>query len=169
MAETRPTTNGTDEKSRARAAADLAEGSILASVEVAASPERVFQALASNEVLDWWVRPGVFDTREWAGDVRAGGRWQASGVGGGKPYTLEGEFLEVDPARKLVHTWHSVGAPGAPTTVTYLLEPLDTGTRVTLRHSGFTSREVCANTGIGWETSFERLAQSLAPQAPPGG
>src|SRR6266542_2407366 len=166
MAETRPTTNGTDEKSRARAAADLAEGSILASVEVAASPERVFQALASNEVLDWWVRPGVFDTREWAGDVRAGGRWQASGVGGGKPYTLEGEFLEVDPARKLVHTWHSVGAPGAPTTVTYLLEPLDTGTRVTLRHSGFTSREVCANTGIGWETSFERLAQSLAPQGP---
>src|SRR6266511_2647727 len=160
MAETRPTTNGTDEKSRARAAADLAEGSILASVEVAASPERVFQALASNEVLDWWVRPGVFDTREWAGVVR---------VGGGKPYTLEGEFLEVDPARKLVHTWHSVGAPGAPTTVTYLLEPLDTGTRVTLRHSGFTSREVCANTGIGWETSFERLAQSLAPQAPPGG
>src|SRR6266542_2975724 len=135
MAETRPTTNGTDEKSRARAAADLAEGSILASVEVAASPERVFQALASNEVLDWWVRPGVFDTREWAGDVRAGGRWQASGVGGGKPYTLEGEFLEVDPARKLVHTWHSVGAPGAPTTVTYLLEPLDTGTRVTLRQS----------------------------------
>src|SRR6266540_2522538 len=139
MAETRPTTNGTDEKSRARAAADLAEGSILASVEVAASPERVFQALASNEVLDWWVRPGVFDTREWSGDVRVGGRWQASGVGSGNPYVLEGEFLEVDPPRTLVHTWQLVGRPGTPTTVTYILEPIEDGTRVTLRHSGFPS------------------------------
>jgi uncharacterized protein YndB with AHSA1/START domain len=168
MAAARPATNGSDERGRARAAADLAEGSILATVEVAAPPERVFQALASKEVTDWWVRPGVFDTREWSGDVRAGGHWRASGVGGGKPYALEGEFLEVDPPRRLVHSWHPAGAPGAATTVTYLLEPLDRGTRVTLRHAGFGSREVCANTGIGWETSFERLAEWLAPLAPPG-
>ena len=63
--------------SSARAVADLVEGLILASVEIAAPPERVFQALASKEVCNWWVRPGVFDTREWMGDVRAGGRWRA--------------------------------------------------------------------------------------------
>ena len=152
----------------ARAVADPAEGHILASVEITAPPGRVFQALASKEVVDWWVRPGVFDTREWTGDVRAGGRWRASGVGNGRPYVLEGEFLEIDSPRKLVHTWHPGGAPGASTTVTYLLEPLDAGTRITLRHSGFTSREVCLNTAIGWETSFERLAACLAPGRPPG-
>ena len=148
--------------SRARAVADLAEGQILATVEIAAPPERVFQALASPEVVDWWVRPGVFDTREWTGDARVGGRWRASGVGNGRPYVLEGEFLEVDPPRRLAHTWQAAGAPGAPTTVTYLLEPLDGGTRITLRHAGFNSRETCANTAIGWETSFERLAESLS-------
>ena len=63
---------------RARAVADLAEGLILASVEVAAPPERVFRAVASKEITEWWVRPGVFDTREWSGDVRAGGRWRAA-------------------------------------------------------------------------------------------
>ncbi len=47
------------------ATADLAAGFILATVEVDADPERVFQALASPEVTDWWVRPGVFDTRAW--------------------------------------------------------------------------------------------------------
>jgi uncharacterized protein YndB with AHSA1/START domain len=64
---------------RARAVADVAEGLVLASVEVAAAPERVFQALASKEITDWWVRPGVFDTREWTGDVRrvAGGERRA--------------------------------------------------------------------------------------------
>jgi len=28
---------------------------------------------AGKEITEWWVRPGVFDTREWSGDVRAGG------------------------------------------------------------------------------------------------
>jgi uncharacterized protein YndB with AHSA1/START domain len=147
---------------RARAVADLATGQVLASVAVAAPLERVFQALTSSELLDWWVRPGVFDTREWTGDVRVGGRWRAAGVGNGRPYVLEGEFLAVDSPHKLVHTWHPAGAPGASTTVTYLLEQLDGGTRLTLRHTGFASRETCANTAIGWETSFERLGTRLA-------
>src|SRR5262249_6853307 len=124
-------------ENRVRAVADLEEGLILATAEIAATPERIFQALASTEVCAWWVRPGVFDTREWAGDVRVGGRWQASGIGNGHPYTIGGEFLEVDRPRKLVHSWHAVGAPGTPTTVALRLEPIDGGTRLTLRHSGF--------------------------------
>jgi uncharacterized protein YndB with AHSA1/START domain len=148
-------------KGKARAVADTAEGHLFASVELAAPPERVFRALTSKEVIDWWVRAGVFDTRKWAGDVHAGGRWRASGIAGGQPYALEGEFLEIDPPRKLVHTWHRVGTPNTPTTVTYDLERLDEGTRITLRHTGFASPETCTNTAIGWETSFERLAESL--------
>jgi uncharacterized protein YndB with AHSA1/START domain len=150
--------------SSSRAVADLTEGLILATVEVAAPPDRVFRALASNEIVRWWVRPGVFDTREWTGDVRMGGRWRASGAGKAGPYSLEGEFVEIDPPRRLVHTWQAVGTPAASTTVTYLLEPLDRGTRITLRHAGFTSREVCTNTCIGWETSFEQLEELLAPK-----
>src|SRR3989442_1198768 len=152
--------------SSARAVADLAEGMMLASVEIAAPPERVFQALASTEVCQWWVRPGVFDTREWTGDVRVGGRWRASGLARGGPYTLEGEFREVDPPRKLVHTWQGAWAPGIPTVVTYLLEPVDGGTRITLRHSGF-APEVWTNTCIGWETSLERLADVLGRERTP--
>jgi uncharacterized protein YndB with AHSA1/START domain len=146
----------------ARAVADTGEGLILARVELAASPDRVFQALASRDVVEWWVRPGIFDTRDWTGEVRAGGRWRASGVGGGRPYALEGEFLELDPPRRLVHTWRGVGAPGEPSTVTYHLDPHGDGTHVTLRHVGFASRETCAATCAGWETSFERLAEWLA-------
>jgi uncharacterized protein YndB with AHSA1/START domain len=145
----------------ARAVADITQGQILASVEIAASPERVFQALASREILDWWINPGVFDTREWSGDVRKGGHWRASGIARGEPYALEGEYLEVDPPTKLVHTWKRVGAPGAPTTVTYLLQPQDGGTRLTVRHTGFIPPEACASTGEGWEASLGRLATSL--------
>jgi uncharacterized protein YndB with AHSA1/START domain len=146
--------------STARAVADLTEGLILATVEIAASPERIFRALTSREIVDWWVRPGVFDTREWTGDVRVGGAWQASGMGKSGPYGLEGEFLEVDPPRKLVHTWHPIGAPAAATsTVSYVLEPMEGGTRITLRHWGFINRDSCLGVCIGWETSFEKLRQ----------
>ena len=65
-------------KTHARAVADLVDGRIVASVELAATPERVFQALSSREIVDWWVNPGVFDTREWTGDIRVGGQWRAS-------------------------------------------------------------------------------------------
>jgi len=116
----------------ARAVADVVEGELLASVEIPATPERVFRALASKEVTQWWVRPGVFDTREWTGDVRAGGHWGASGLARGNPYALEGEFTTVDPPRKLVHTWIAVGEPGWPMTVTYHLEKIDVGTRIKL-------------------------------------
>jgi uncharacterized protein YndB with AHSA1/START domain len=151
----------------ARAVADLDEGRILASVEIAADPNRVFRSLASPDVTTWWLRPGVFDAREWSGDVREGGRWQAGGVARGMPYQLEGEFLVVDAPRTLVHTWQAVGAPGAPTTVTYVLEPDENRTRVTLRHDGFTVRQTCEGTAVGWETSFQRLAEMLASEAVP--
>lgn len=154
------------EASCARAVADLAEGLILASVEVTATPERVFRALASPEIIAWWIRPGVFNTTEWSGEPRVGAKWQAGGVGGGKPYGLEGEFLEVESPRRLVHTWRAVGAPGAPSTVAYRLEPTGTGTRITLRHSGIGSPQVCLNTCIGWETSFEQLALFLSVERP---
>jgi len=149
-------------KTHARAVSDLDDGRVVASVELAVVPERVFQALASRDVVDWWVNPGVFDTREWAGDVRVGGRWRASGVARGAPYALEGEFLEVDPPRKLVQTWHIAGAPGTPSTVTYLLEPIAGGTRLTVHHAGLAAPDQRDNVGAGWRSSFDRLSEILS-------
>lgn len=143
----------------AHAVANVEEGLIIATAELPVSPDRAFAAISSSEITRWWVRPGVFDTREWTGDVRPGGTWRASGMAAGQPYALEGKFLTVDSPRELVHTWHAVGTPTAPTSVTYLLEPHGTGTRITLRHSGFTSPQACERTALGWQTSFDRLVE----------
>jgi uncharacterized protein YndB with AHSA1/START domain len=151
--------------SNARVVADLAEGSIFGSVEIAATPERVFRALASKEIVNWWVRPGVFDTTDWAGDVRVGGRWRAVGTGNGRPFSIDGEFLEINIPRTLRLTWQLAGAPGKPTQLTYLLERIDGGTRLTLQQTGFAAPDWCLNTCAGWETSFERLAELLSAEA----
>jgi uncharacterized protein YndB with AHSA1/START domain len=148
-------------KTHARAVADVVEGCIVASVEIARPPERVFQALSTREIVEWWVNPGVFDTREWQGDVRVGGRWSASGIARGAPYTLQGEFLEVDPPRKLVQTWNRLGMPGEPSVLTYLLEPITGGTRLTVRHAGIVASEQRQGVSAGWRSSFDRLNEIL--------
>lgn len=149
-----------------RVSAQSTENGCTMSVDLPAPPERVFHALASAEITSWWVRPGVFDTREWSGDVRVGGRWRAAGMMRGEPYAIAGQFREVDAPRRLVHTWDSAGTPEAPSVVTYELQPTPTGTRLTLRQSGFRSKDLCDRFAIAWETSLERLAGNLG--ASPG-
>lgn len=140
---------------------DIADDRMRATVDLPAAPERVFAALASPEITSWWVRPGVFDTRTWSGDVRTGGHWSASGVGARGPYALEGEFTEVLPPRRLVHSWRN--APDAPeTTVRYSVQAQPHGARLVIEHGGFTAREQCQQTAYGWQTSLERLAQILS-------
>lgn len=127
-----------------------------------AKPQRVFRALTTAEICDWWVRPGIFDTREWQGDARAGGAWSAAGIGGGGPYQLAGRFETVDPPRRLVQTWQSVGAPGPVSILTHELAPEGAGTHLTLSHDGIDDPEIRERTRAGWETSLQRLAEVLA-------
>jgi uncharacterized protein YndB with AHSA1/START domain len=139
----------------------VADNELALSVVLPAPAERVFRALSTREITDWWVRPGVFDTREWTGDLRSGSRWRAAGTSRGQPYVATGEILEVDPPRRLVHSWDGVGAPNEPSILTYVLEPLASGTRLHLRQSGFASPIACREFATGWETSFARLAEIL--------
>ena len=143
------------------ASADLARGEVEARVALAALPERVFRALTSAEICDWWVRPGVFDTRTWMGDVRVGGPWETTGVGQMGPYRMVGAFIAIEAPRRLAHTWTVVGTPGGVSTVAYDLEPAGRGTRLTLHHAGLNVAPICEATWKGWETSLARLAELM--------
>ena len=138
----------------ARSVADLTAGVILATIEIAASPERVFRALTDpNDLVRWWGSPDTYRTEVWTADVRVGGRWRATGHGAdGRPFSVQGEFLKVEPPRQLVQTWQPDWEGGLVTTLTYRLEPIAGGTRLTLRHEGFGEhRESCQSHGQGWE------------------
>jgi uncharacterized protein YndB with AHSA1/START domain len=155
-------------KGAARAIADLSSGTILATVDIAVPVERVFQALTkSDELLKWWGSAETYRTTAWTSDLRPGGQWRASGVGAdGVPFTVGGEFLEIDPPRKLVQTWKSDWDAGEVTTLTYHLEPSEGGTRVTVHHTGFAGRpESCAGHGQGWELVLGWLRGHFAPTA----
>lgn len=157
----------TTKRAAARAVADMAGGTILASVDIAVPPERVFQALTTEEVTRWWGSAETYQTTGWTADVRVGGRWQATGkMSDGRPFSVGGEYLEVNRPTRLVHSWRPDWDGNNVTIVSYQLEPIAGGTRVTLRHDGFAGRaDSQRNHARGWEAVLGWLAGHLLPPA----
>jgi uncharacterized protein YndB with AHSA1/START domain len=153
-------------KLAARAIADIGEGAILAIVDVAAPPDRVFRAITTpEEIVRWWGSDEAYRTTGWTQELRVGGPWRAEGRGADdSAFSVEGEFVEIDPPRRLVHTWKAPWDGGHVTTVTYRLDPAAGGTRVTVRHDGFAGRpESCQGHAAGWEQVLGWLDRDLAP------
>lgn len=150
----------------ARAIADLDAGLILATVEIAASPDRVFTALCSEEIADWWGSDDTYHVTAWTGDLVVGGKWKSVGKGAdGHEFEVGGEFLEIDPPHRLVQSWKAGWEGNAPTTIYYRLQAIEGGTRVTITHTGFAGRpDSCRDHGNGWEKVFGWLAGHLNPK-----
>jgi uncharacterized protein YndB with AHSA1/START domain len=140
-------------------AEDLPEGDQFKSKEIfiAAPPARVFQAISDPSQLPrWWGQDGLYHVTKSTADVRAGGKWRSDGVGpDGKEFFAEGEYLEVDPPRRLVHTWVGSYDP-TRAVVRWELEPqtvnelhpsgpkkAGTGTRLRFTREGFAGNLAC--------------------------
>jgi len=144
-----------------------AQDAVVAEIFIAAPPERVFQAITDpKQMPQWWGQPGMYRVTEWNGDLRPGGRWSSLGVGAdGSSFRTEGEYLEIDPPRLLVHTWITSWTGAMKTVVRWELEPRDvhglqhrgprregTGTLLKIRHTGFDpSTKHAADHGEGWK------------------
>lgn len=143
------------------------QNTVLAEIFIAAPPERVFQAITDPaQMSQWWGQNQLYRITEGSADVRVGGRWSSSGVGkDGTKFSVEGEYLEIDPPRRLVHTWLPSYRAGLKTVVYWELEPqpvhglhstgprkAGTGTMLKLRHEGFaTDVKAAADHGEGWK------------------
>jgi len=143
---------------------------VLAEIFIAAPPERVFQAISDPEQLSrWWGENGLYRITERSADLRLGGKWWCAGMGAdGTKFSVEGEYLEIDPPRRLVHTWIASYMGPLKTVVHWDLEPqtvhglhpsgpkkAGTGTMVKLRHEGFVGAPKAAiDHGEGWKRVF---------------
>lgn len=121
-------------------------------VEIAAPPDNVWQAI-TDPVLTRQYYYGTDILSDW----KAGSRWTSEADG---TLYLEGEILEIDPARRLVQTFHVVDEEPAlsdpPSTVTWELTPTSDGTRLRLIHEG-QGQATLDYTDGGWEHILDGL------------
>jgi uncharacterized protein YndB with AHSA1/START domain len=102
-------------------------------VTVRATPEAVFRALTSAEVLQRW-----FPTRAQT-DPRPGGEFQygwdfADAAQNG---TQKGHYVDCVPGSKVSYTWEAGQNPARQTTVTFTIKPDGDQTTVSLAHTDF--------------------------------
>ena len=129
---------------------------------IAARPETVWALLVDPaQAIRWMGLSATFD-------LRPGGRYRVEVIPG---HIASGEFVEIDPPRRLVYTWGwepGSGNPVSPgsTTVEFELIPNSDGTRLRLRHRDLPSAEAAASHARGWNHYLERLAGLAAGRDP---
>jgi len=132
-------------------------------IAIAASPETVWELLTDpDEATRWMGMHATFD-------LRPGGQYRVEVIPGN---TASGEFVEIDPPRRLVYTWGweagtSMSVPAGSTTVEFDLVASGDGTLLHFRHSDLPNTEAAESHGHGWDHYFERLA-TVAAGGDPG-
>ena len=156
---------------------------VTAEIFIAAPPARVFEAITDpKQTAKWWGQKGLYRLTDSQADVRPGGKWFSEGVGDdGTKFRVEGECLEIDPPRLLVHTWNPSYSNLRNTVVRWELEPREvhglqrqgparvgTGTVVKIRHSGFAGDLAQAKGHgegwvrvLGWMQAFVEKGQTV--------
>jgi uncharacterized protein YndB with AHSA1/START domain len=125
---------------------------LVSEIEIAAPPERVFNALIDpRQVLSWWGKTGMYRCTDFTADARIGGKWRSAGEGmDGAPFHVHGEYVEFDPPRLLAYTWVASWTGDVQTTVRWELEPAAKGTGVRILHSGLAEHPELAQSYRGW-------------------
>jgi len=100
-------------------------------------------------------------------DLQPGGRLRYSSPDR-KHVFVAGEVLEVEPPRKLRHTYIFTMKPDPVTEVTWLLEEVPEGCRVTVRHAGWTTAKDAKKHGAGWMEILRLLKSELETGEIPG-
>lgn len=125
---------------------------IISEIQIAAAPERVFQALVDpSQVVQWWGQPGIYRCTKFESDLRIGGMWRSVGIDGhGRAFEIAGEYLEIDPPRLLASTWVATWTGNVKTMLRWELTPTGNGTLVRVCHSGFAAHPGLTEGYRGW-------------------
>src|SRR6478735_9226769 len=100
---------------------------------IKAPPAKVWAAITQADLMLRWWGPDAGPTLDVVADVRPGGRFSVVfRLLNGEEHNPTGIYQRVVPERKLVFTWEWPGMPERKSLVTFLLEPFDGGTELTL-------------------------------------
>jgi uncharacterized protein YndB with AHSA1/START domain/DNA-binding transcriptional ArsR family regulator len=126
---------------------------------IATTPEKLWNALTDPEqTAVYWKHRNVSDWKK-------GGSWEHVRPDGGSDGG--GTILEIDPPRRLAHTWGELDDPDAPapSQVTFDLEPVGDAVRLTVTHEGLAPDEA-DDVSNGWAMVLSSLKSLLETGRP---
>ena len=161
--------------------AKLDQDAVASEIEIAAPPERVFEALTDpRQLFRWWGSEPSVDLIKFDMEGRKGGKYYyecapkpGADMGpvadvlkrnNARNFICRGEVLEFEPPRLLVWSWIANWHenPGQSTTVRWELTRTAKGTRVRVTHTGLRNEPISRKDyGQGWAGVLQLLQTFL--------
>ena len=134
-----------------------------------APAERIYRAFLDADAMCKWLPPHGFTGRVLSMDARVGGsyRMQFTNFSSGGTHAFGGEYVELVPGERIVHTdrFDDPNLPGEMRT-TIQLKKVIAGTEVSIVQAGIPAvipTEMCY---VGWQESLQLLALLAEPEIP---
>ena len=134
-----------------------------------APPERVYRAFLDPDAMAKWLPPHGFTGRVHEIDARVGGRFRMSftSLGSGQSHSFGGEYIELVPGQRIVHTdrFDDANLPGEMR-VTVSLTAVPSGTELNVVQEGIPAVIPLDGCYLGWQQSLMLLAQLVEAEIP---
>ncbi len=134
-----------------------------------AAPEKVYRAFLDADAMAKWLPPNGFTGKVHHLDARVGGTYRMSFTNftSGRSHSFGGEFLELVPHERIVHTdtFDDPNLPGQMRT-TITLKKVFCGTELNVVQEGIPAvipPEACS---LGWQESLALLAKLVEADIP---
>jgi uncharacterized protein YndB with AHSA1/START domain len=136
---------------------------------LAHSPERVFAAFASADLVQRWLTPSPeIRLSVLQFDFREGGSYRfAYHVQGTTTVIVAGSFSVIKPPSKIVFSW-VIEPPdehaGIQSEVSVAIRPERTGSELVIRHEKLGRADAIERHATGWRGAVDHLTELLAPE-----
>ena len=126
------------------------------------TPAKVWNAFVDpRELVHWWG-PDAGPTLSAETDLRVGGAFKiVFRTAAGEQFESHGEYLELDPPRRLVMSfWFSI-TPHIRSRVAVSIVAAGDGAEVTVTHDGFSDEDLPVTHEEGWKGALAKMAARL--------
>jgi len=135
------------------------------------TPERLYKAFINPEAMVKWLPPHGFTGKVDKMDARVGGSYHMSFTNftTGSSHSFGGEYLELVPGKRIVHTDRFDAGLVGTMTVTIDIKKVMVGTEVHIVQEGVPDAIPAEACYLGWGESLDLLKQLVEPQIPDQG
>lgn len=132
-------------------------------------PERIYRAFLDADAMAKWLPPNGFTGKVHEINAKVGGRYRMSftNFSTGSSHSFGGEYLELEPGKKIRHTdkFDDPNLPGEMTT-TITLQEVSVGTEVHIVQEGIPELIPAEACYLGWQESLTLLALLVEAEIP---
>ena len=132
------------------------------------TPDRLYKAFINPEAMVKWLPPNGFTGKVDKMDARVGGSYHMSFTNftTGSSHSFGGEYLELVPGKKIVHTDKFDAGLEGTMTVTIELKKVLVGTELNITQAGVPDAIPAEACYLGWGESLDLLKMLVEREIP---